>query len=68
MRIIVDYDPVGGNITSENGQMYYIGPGLIFPESKNESKELTQQSEVVALSNNGMTANDLIKMRKAGVI
>ena len=68
MKIIVDYDPIGGNITSGNGQMYYIGSNLVFPEGKAENKEAAQQSEVVALSNNGITASELIKMQKAGVI
>jgi len=67
MKIEVDYDPIGGNI-SANGMIYYIGPNLVFPTPNNDCGNVTQESEVVKLSNNGMTADDLVKLRESGVI
>jgi len=67
MKVLLEYDQQNGNVTV-NGLISYVGIGLPEYTESQQPALGNSPSDVVRLSDNGMTADDLIKMRKAGVI
>jgi len=67
MKILVDYNSMTGMI-SINGMEYYTMMNLAVQEHKESVSAVNTDTEVVKLSNNGMTADDLVKLRESGVI
>ena len=62
MKILVDYDANTGNIILSDGSMYYVMTNLVVEEFKETS------SEALELVKQGLTAQDLIKLKQQDII
>jgi len=62
MKILVDYDSVTGNITMDNGMQYFTGIGL------NPKEAQTGQDKILDLIKNGLTADDLVKLKNMDIL
>lgn len=69
MKIQAHYDPSTGNITDTAGAQWFIGTGVPFEVAETASGGgAASMSATDRLIEKGATADDLIKLRKAGVI
>ncbi len=60
MKVIVEYDPASGNVTA-NGAQGFLGLNLDLPKADEES-------EVLKLVKQGLSAEDLINLKKQDLI
>lgn len=69
MKVIVNYDPATGNIHDSNGMHIITWLGLNYEEVPTlEATQAIKDSEPVELAKLGYTAQQLISLRKAGVL
>lgn len=61
MKVIVEYDPASGNVTA-NGMTMFFGINLDLP------KAVEEESEVLKLVKQGLSAEDLINLKKQDLI
>jgi hypothetical protein len=73
MKVVVDYDPVTGNIRDNTGMLWYVSPNLEFEEySPSRVNNFVQKSETGVVQDlivsGNYSADDMIKLKQAGVI
>ena len=66
-RIVVNYDETTGNILI-NGLAFYIGVGIANLEEAVQTNTIVKPSERELIINKAMNAEELIKLRKMGVL
>lgn len=61
MKVLVDYDPLSGNILMENGKVFYT-------ESSMNLTEYSENKEVIEMLKLGASTDEIIKLKHNGVI
>jgi len=62
-QVLLDYDPLSGNITTKEGLYIGISPGLT--EFKDERASL---KSLIELKNAGFSADEMIELNRKGLI
>jgi hypothetical protein len=66
MRFTVDYNKDTGELRDANGFLLNIGPGLEIASFEDEKKEST--SNLVKLKDAGFTADEIMQMKREGLV
>jgi hypothetical protein len=69
MKIVAEYDPISGNITDASGTQWYAGINLNFEQYAETLATIpAYETEAIKLAQMGYTAEQLIALRKAGIL
>ena len=68
MKIIVEYDPPSGNVIALNGNYIGLCHGLETDKYEEKESEKVNPTQINSLREAGFTADELIAMRKEGLI
>ena len=67
MKILINYEPLTGNITSDTGLVVATYVGLNHLEHK-EKEVSSTVDDLIKLKNSGFTAEEVIEIKKADLI
>lgn len=66
MKVVIDYDPASGNMTDAKGA--YVGSWMGLESFGEELSTNDPVEDIVKLKNSGFTAEDIVAMKKGGVL
>lgn len=66
MKVVIEYDPATGNMTDAKGA--YVGCWMQLESFGNELTVSDPVEDIVKLKNSGFTAEDIVALKKGGVL